>query len=551
MKKLKDVIHSCNTGLVKGLNLQIIAVMNSIVPNTLVSFEDLNVDVNGDQINPYLQPAAKESLRLALRKRGTPLLVNSAYRTIAQQYLLRRQFELGACGIPAAAPPGASNHESGLALDIEDPDGWQPYFQQHNWLRLGAFDPPHYDYEFPAATRRDLGRIGIMAFQRLWNQHNPHDPIAEDGVFGPRTAAKLEDSPSDGFGVVGATVLRLQTPPMQGQAVRQAQEDLAIAGIRIEVNGIFDTVMARAVKQFQQAHGLAVDGVIGPMTLRALEQTPTTNPVNRSLKMQGRSAVTVEGIQPESLSIAERNALKILVNLPVEDVNQLKNVMHLGQPGVVGSTTLTMFAKLTEGLGFDLSEAGVNAFKDQHKLGNTGPLRGVIGSQTADVYLDQIIAQLIAKRASNHGRTINQTGLDLVKEFEGLAKRLADGSVAAYLDAVGVPTIGYGHTSGVYLGQVITAQQAETFLKQDLQEAESAVNQLVKVALNENQFSALVSFVFNLGGGALGESTLLRQLNAGHYLEAANQFLRWTYAGGQQLPGLVRRREAERQLFLA
>jgi lysozyme len=98
---------------------------------------------------------------------------------------------------------------------------------------------------------------------------------------------------------------------------------------------------------------------------------------------------------------------------------------------------------------------------------------------------------------------------------------------------------------------VITAQQAETFLKQDLQEAESAVNQLVKVALNENQFSALVSFVFNLGGGALGESTLLRQLNAGHYLEAANQFLRWTYAGGQQLPGLVRRREAERQLFLA
>ncbi|MGH2412338.1 MAG: lysozyme, partial [Microcystaceae cyanobacterium] len=123
--------------------------------------------------------------------------------------------------------------------------------------------------------------------------------------------------------------------------------------------------------------------------------------------------------------------------------------------------------------------------------------------------------------------------------------------IAAYLDSVGVPTIGYGHTHGVYLGMIVTRAQAEDFLKQDLSEAESAASQLVKVPLNDNQFSALVSFVFNLGAGALAQSTLLRELNAGNYTEAAEQFLRWTRAGGQQLAGLVRRRHTERALFLS
>jgi GH24 family phage-related lysozyme (muramidase) len=97
---------------------------------------------------------------------------------------------------------------------------------------------------------------------------------------------------------------------------------------------------------------------------------------------------------------------------------------------------------------------------------------------------------------------------------------------------------------------IITREQAEQLLRADLQEAEDAVSNLVTVPLNENQFSALVSFVFNLGAGELEDSTLLELLNQGKYSEAADQFLRFNTDNGEPLEGLTRRREAERQLFL-
>lgn len=134
------------------------------------------------------------------------------------------------------------------------------------------------------------------------------------------------------------------------------------------------------------------------------------------------------------------------------------------------------------------------------------------------------------------------TGLALIKQFEGL-------SLKAYLDPVGVPTIGYGHTGGVKMGDTITADQAEQFLRLDLAAAEDAVAQLVKVPINPNQFSALVSFVYNLGARSFEDSTLLRKLNAGDYARAADEFSRWVHAGNQVLPGLVARRQAEADLF--
>lgn len=275
MLRVRDVIEKGDTGLVRGLSLQIIAVMNSVVPNALVSFDDLNVDITGNQINPFLQPTARESLRIAIKERGSKLLVNSAYRTIAQQYLLRKQFEQGLFGITAAAFPGSSNHEGGLALDVEDPDGWEPFFEPQNWIRLGRdFDYPHYDYRFSAAIRQDLGRIGIRAFQRLWNQHNPGDRIAEDGSFGPQTEARLAESPIDGFGLVFARALRFQEPRLEGDDVAKLQEALIknkLAPAAIKVTGIFDMATELAVKQFQQAtKQLSVDGIVGPATLMAL-----------------------------------------------------------------------------------------------------------------------------------------------------------------------------------------------------------------------------------------------------------------------------------------
>lgn len=138
----------------------------------------------------------------------------------------------------------------------------------------------------------------------------------------------------------------------------------------------------------------------------------------------------------------------------------------------------------------------------------------------------------------------NSNGLLLIKSFEGLR-------LQAYRDAVGVWTIGYGTTRNVRPGMRISEAEAEQFLQQDLNRFEQAINEAVKVPINDNQFSALVSFTYNVGSGAFRSSTLLKMLNQRRNLRAtADQFPRWNRAGGRVLAGLTRRRNAERALFL-
>ena len=136
----------------------------------------------------------------------------------------------------------------------------------------------------------------------------------------------------------------------------------------------------------------------------------------------------------------------------------------------------------------------------------------------------------------------------MIKGFEGL-------KLTAYLDMVGVPTIGWGCTAGVTKddvtnGRTITLQQAEDMLAGELSGHQSAVESYVTVSINDNQFGALVSFAYNLGNGALHGSHLLTYLNAGNASGAADEFLKWDHAGGKQVSGLTRRRQAERSLFL-
>ena len=139
---------------------------------------------------------------------------------------------------------------------------------------------------------------------------------------------------------------------------------------------------------------------------------------------------------------------------------------------------------------------------------------------------------------------INQAGIDLIKRFEGLRLK-------AYQDMVGVWTIGYGHTgSDVTQGMTITLQQANDLLLQDLAKFETGVTDLVKSKIDENQFSALVSFAYNLGLGALKTSTLLRVINDNpNSLAVGDQMIRWDKAGGKQVPGLLARRYAEKALY--
>jgi len=138
---------------------------------------------------------------------------------------------------------------------------------------------------------------------------------------------------------------------------------------------------------------------------------------------------------------------------------------------------------------------------------------------------------------------VSNNGINLIKRFEGL-------ELKSYKDSVGILTIGYGHTHAVRAGDVITGEQADAFLREDLQVAELTVNTNVKVKLTQGQFDALVSFVFNLGSGNFVKSTLIKKLNAGDYAGAADEFGKWVNAGGKKLPGLVKRRAAEREVFL-
>lgn len=143
----------------------------------------------------------------------------------------------------------------------------------------------------------------------------------------------------------------------------------------------------------------------------------------------------------------------------------------------------------------------------------------------------------------------SENGINLIKQFEGCR-------LTTYQDSVGVWTIGYGWTQPVdgktvAKGMTITQQKADDLLKQGVVQFESGVNSLVKVQLNQNQFDALVDFAYNLGVNALKGSTLLKKLNTGDYAGAANEFTKWNKAGGKELAGLTRRREAEKSLFLS
>ena len=137
----------------------------------------------------------------------------------------------------------------------------------------------------------------------------------------------------------------------------------------------------------------------------------------------------------------------------------------------------------------------------------------------------------------------SQKGIDFIKRHEALR-------LHAYKDAVGVWTIGYGHTSTAKQGMTITEEEAEKLLKQDLKTAENEINRHL-LPLKQHQFDSLASFVFNVGIGSFRRSTLLKRLKMDvNHPDIVNQFNRWVYGGGKILPGLVRRRKEEANLYI-
>ncbi|AWL20192.1 TPA: lysozyme [Acinetobacter nosocomialis] len=172
--------------------------------------------------------------------------------------------------------------------------------------------------------------------------------------------------------------------------------------------------------------------------------------------------------------------------------------------------------------------------------------RVIAGGKLTQAQVDDL--NRVVDKLAPSGKTTSDAGLNLISGFE-------DTQFKAYDDGVGVWTIGTGTTvypNGVKVkqGDTCTPEQAKTYFKYDLAKFEKTVNESVIVPLNQNQFDALVSLAYNIGSGAFKASTLLKLLNKGDYQGAAAQFLVWNKAGGKVMKGLVRRREAERALFL-
>jgi D-alanyl-D-alanine carboxypeptidase/Putative peptidoglycan binding domain len=263
--------NTCSTVSVRKLSLQIIAEMNIMTPNILVSFDDLNIDSAGTAVNLYLQPGAKDALRRVIRAKGNQILtITSAYRTVVQQHLLFSWYKQAKCGIGLAATPGKSNHEDGLAIDVSDPANstWRSVLEDEDWDWLGANDRFHFSYR--GGGRDDIGDIGVKAFQRLWNKYNPNDLITVDGDFGLQTAARMNRSPAEGFPT--ARLLKLVNPLLQGDDVRKVQQALVnVALLEIsDITGIYNLKTADAVGKFQENRNLSVDKVVGLATRREL-----------------------------------------------------------------------------------------------------------------------------------------------------------------------------------------------------------------------------------------------------------------------------------------
>lgn len=148
----------------------------------------------------------------------------------------------------------------------------------------------------------------------------------------------------------------------------------------------------------------------------------------------------------------------------------------------------------------------------------------------------------VAYKRSN-AMKIGQKGLDLIKRYEGCR-------LESYRDVVGVWTIGYGHTQGVYAGQKITQREADRLLEQDVNNFAKKVSLLVGESVNQNQFDALVSFAYNCGIGNLTKSTLLKKvLSNPNDTTIKDEFLKWKYAGGKVVQGLLNRRTSEAELY--
>jgi hypothetical protein len=221
-----DAINaSCSTATVDGLSRQIIQEGRCLDPDAFApvpSRKNLQV---GSQVFFYLEtPARDHLLKILDAHPKLTMVVNSALRTIPQQYILSKWGAGKRCGVELAATPGESNHESGLALDVREPGTWKPFFEAEGFRWLGPTDKVHFEYRGPGSV--DHTGMDVLAFQRLWNRNHADDMIQMTGRFDGETEARLRKAPPAGF-PVGAKCGKVEAkpPPPAPKADKNAKAD--------------------------------------------------------------------------------------------------------------------------------------------------------------------------------------------------------------------------------------------------------------------------------------------------------------------------------------
>ncbi|HEY6039068.1 MAG TPA: M15 family metallopeptidase, partial [Kofleriaceae bacterium] len=186
----------CSTAVVIGLSKQIADEAGCESPDSFVSFAGApGITLSSSAVLPYAVKGARDDLERVAAT--SSLQVNSALRSIAQQYLLYRWYQQGRCGITAAATVGHSNHEGGRAVDLANYSSRISAMAARGWAHDVAGDPVHFDH---TSSPDDRG-LDTKAFQVLWNKNHPTDQIATDGAYGPQTEARLKQTPATGFAI--------------------------------------------------------------------------------------------------------------------------------------------------------------------------------------------------------------------------------------------------------------------------------------------------------------------------------------------------------------
>jgi len=190
--------RSCSTEGVRGLSLQIIAEARCIRKDAFAPIPRLPNLKASPHVYLFLETPARDHLVRALKANPKKTMtLNSALRTIAQQYILDRWYRTKRCGIQLASDPGTSNHETGLALDVHEFGSWRSALEHEGFKWMGKIDRVHFDYRGAGAA--DQRGLDVLAFKRLWNRNHPDDKMPETDAYDEGVAKRVSKSPAGGF----------------------------------------------------------------------------------------------------------------------------------------------------------------------------------------------------------------------------------------------------------------------------------------------------------------------------------------------------------------